>query len=467
MAFVRENGSLNMKPCPVIQSEVMELFGFEMNGKFQARDHVAVFPQEFFGPVAPGNCYGRITGYSHSIHHYAASWLDTNEISKAQITRERIKKIKEHNRLRKFNANRSCHNLKNKIKKFQIWNCISDTNTAGSKAPADIRQISEYKGYQAIEIHSHSGCEGDWTYKRLTQEWDKCYELISNDSILLLQHPFWQEQRERNDTLLRLKEMKHVKVISLVHDVEELRGIFLSAYRRDEFKFMLQIADVLIVHNEKMKNYFINSGVKEERIVSLEIFDYLSDVKQKNPPEFEKSITIAGNLDAVKSRYLEKLNELAPLTVHLYGPNCTFVNADRMDASNIIYHGVVPSDALSRQLNCGFGLVWDGDSLDTCSGITGEYLKYNNPHKLSLYLSSGLPVIIWKEAAEAEFVLKNGVGIAVNSLYELREVIQNMNRKQYQQYVSSVEKIAFDIRKGKHTELAIERAESILKNVIM
>ena len=46
-----------------------------------------------------------------------------------------------------------------------------------------------------------------------------------------------------------------------------------------------------------------------------------------------------------------------------------------------------------------FGLVWDGISVETCAGVYGEYLKVNNPHKTSLYLASGIPVIIWKEAA--------------------------------------------------------------------
>lgn len=38
---------------------------------------------------------------------------------------------------------------------------------------------------------------------------------------------------------------------------------------------MLRIADVLIVHNAVMKQFFIERGVSEEKIVTLEIFDYL------------------------------------------------------------------------------------------------------------------------------------------------------------------------------------------------
>lgn len=49
-------------------------------------------------------------------------------------------------------------------------------------------------------------------------------------------------------------------------------------------------------------------------------------------------------------------------------------------------------------------MVWDGESIDGGLGLSGQYLKYNNPHKLSVIFTSGLPVIIWNEAAEAGLV---------------------------------------------------------------
>ena len=64
--------------------------------------------------------------------------------------------------------------------------------------------------------------------------------------------------------------------------------------------------------------------------------------------------------------------------------------------------------------------------------MTGKYLKINNPHKLSLYLAVGLPVVIWDEAAEAEFVLKENVGFTVKSLYDLPEKLEAVSDNDYQ-----------------------------------
>lgn len=347
------------------------------------------------------------------------------------------------------------------INKFQIWECIPNTNVAGSKAPTDIKDICEQNGYQVLDIHPRKGNVGDWGYQRNEQDWEHCYEVIPEDSILLLQHPFWQKQKKRNEILVRLKEEKQVKIISFVHDVEKLRGIFLSEYMQAEYDFMLRIADVWIVHNERMKTFFVEEGVEAEKVITLEVFDYLSACKGKKDILFEKAVNIAGNLDPVKCPYIGELQKLDSLKFHLYGPN--YVSSDQQGVlDNITYHGVFPADTIQEQFKSGFGLVWDGDSLDTCAGSTGAYMRYNNPHKLSLYLSAGLPVIIWKEAAEAEFVERHGVGFTVSSLRELKPVLDEVTKEQYERYADATEKLADKLKKGNYTKTAIEKAETIL-----
>ena len=105
-----------------------------------------------------------------------------------------------------------------------------------------------------------------------------------------------------------------------------------------------------------------------------------------------------------------------------------------------------------------FGLVWDGDSTKTCSGTFGQYMKINNPHKASLYLASGLPVLIWKEAALAEFILSNECGCAVGSLEEISEAAGALTKEQYDHFCENAKKIAKRLRGGKYTMRAVERA---------
>lgn len=346
--------------------------------------------------------------------------------------------------------------------KYQLWESVLDTNMAGSKAPTDIKDILESAGYETVQVHVCGALpdseENHWKKQRVEQEWKYCYEHILPRSTLVLQHPYRAEQRVRVDTLRRLKADKNIRIISIVHDVEELRGAFQNEYMRSEFNFMLEMADVIVVHNRKMKQYFEDIGVKTDKLVCLEIFDYLAEENQNKDIIFERSINVAGNLDKIKCPYICQLQEIEGLKVHLYGPNYVEEQRD----SDVVYHGVLPSGEIPNHLTRGFGLVWDGDSVETCSGMTGNYLRYNNPHKLSLYLASGLPVFIWKEAAEAEYVRENGVGIAVESIHEIKAILDQMTECEYQKYVESVSRVSQRIRNGFHTKEAVEKAERLL-----
>ena len=348
--------------------------------------------------------------------------------------------------------------------KFQIVEVTEQLNHAGTKATADIALIAERLGFKPVNVKMDS------TRKSLMgkvirqvgyfRDWEKATREITEDSVLLLQHPFHYPQLTREKTLRAIKS-KNVKVISVVHDVEELRAFYYSDYYKREFEFMLEISDILIVHNEVMKKWFIERGIPEGKLVTLGIFDYLQDNHEKNI-SFEKSITVAGNLDTEKCGYIKELSNLKGIKVHLYGPN---FNETMKDSKDITYHGSFPASEIPQKLDRGFGLVWDGESISGCKGASGQYLRYNNPHKLSLYLSSGLPVIIWKEAAEAGFVEKNKVGITVQDVKELESIFDNLTTKEYEVMVQNVSKISEDLCKGKFAEVVLRESERRLEGI--
>jgi hypothetical protein len=96
------------------------------------------------------------------------------------------------------------------------------------------------------------------------------------------------------------------------------------------------------------------------------------------------------------------------------------------------YHGFIASDDFIAQADADFGLVWDGDSLNECTGDWGEYLRINDPHKTSFYLRAGIPVIVWKEAAMAPFIEQQKVGISVGSLSEISQRLSTLSTADYQ-----------------------------------
>ena len=344
--------------------------------------------------------------------------------------------------------------------KYQIKEIKEKHNHAGTKALEDVCTFADEEGYQPLYVRRRVNDTGLFTLIQnqagFAFDWIKAFFTIKKNSIILLQNPFKRKHLFRFKIIKALKTYKKCCFVSVIHDVEPLRMTYYRDFSKTEFEFMINNSDYLIVHNDIMKNYFISDlGISESRLISLEIFDY--DAKNINrQKKRDADVVIAGNLEKVKSVYVYKLGELkSSLKIRLYGPN---YEEDTKD-NNVEYMGSFPAEEVPNVLDGKFGLVWDGEVLDTCSGTSGKYLRYNNPHKTSLYIVSGIPVVIWKEAAMARFVEKENVGICVNSLSEIKDKIDSVTDEEYEKMLENVNRIAERLEKGYYLKTALKKCE--------
>ena len=111
-----------------------------------------------------------------------------------------------------------------------------------------------------------------------------------------------------------------------------------------------------------------------------------------------------------------------------------------------------------------FGLVWDSTSADTCDGPFGEYMLFNNPHKIALYLASGMPVIVWDRSAMADFVEEEKCGIMVSRLSEIPDKTAGITDEDYERMRSNAMRVGADMRKGSHIKAAVQRAVELSEN---
>ena len=337
------------------------------------------------------------------------------------------------------------------MKKYFLKVRANEDNTASLKAKIDIEQILSKDGFNKL-YDTNSKIR---KFKLIIA----CVKLLFNkDAIIVTQYPFITSGEL--SILKKVKKIIGFKMVSIIHDVNSLRDVDDNTIDKEKEINFFNENDCIISHNEHMTKWFRENGVKT-KIVNLQIFDYLSDkiYDNKNINNF-KNVCFAGNLSENKSKFIYS-NELKNLNfkLKLYGPNFE----DIKDNENIEYRGVFPPDELACQFESGFGLIWDGTSVSKCDGINGEYLKYNNPHKTSLYLSSGLPVIIWSEAALAGFIDKYNVGFKLNSLEEIEKILNNMTVEEYEHMLINVKKVQKKLLNGYFTINAINECIDKLK----
>ena len=241
-------------------------------------------------------------------------------------------------------------------------------------------------------------------------------QLKSGDQLLIqfpmLHHSFFTTR------LVRKIQRRGVKVYFIIHDLEALRYANLDTVPLKhkirvhlQESSLLKIADGIIAHNPIMKSVLVDKGVEADQLPARPAYN-------------------------------------------LYG-----VGFDEGRAlANETYFGSFLPDELPATLEGGFGLVWDGDSAETCSGVFGEYLRYNNSHKASLYLASGFPLVVWKQSALSHFVLENGCGIAVESLYDLSQALEQLDDQDYQDLLVNAKRIGQKIRNGSYLTNALNKS---------
>lgn len=343
---------------------------------------------------------------------------------------------------------------------------------AGSKARNDVEAILDSIGYTAINVVI--------PYRKVQSVFGALTTTISNYRFfskqvkgltagdeLLLQFPPRSHSALFPNLFHKLRR-RGVKVTFLIHDLEKMRyhdmselplmkrlRIFLEETR------LIREADTLICHNERMKHYLQGQGLPESALVPLGIFDYLTGfdpecVAVNRPQETSETVgnrvIIAGNLSPEKCVYLNSLQDVKGVQFNLYG-----VGYRDLGQSNVTYHGSFLPDELVGKLEGDFGLVWDGTSIETCTGNFGNYLRLNDPHKLSLYLTAGIPVIVWSEAAVADFVRREHVGLVVSSLSELSGVILTLTPADYERMKRNALHISSKTRNGEYLKAALKR----------
>lgn len=338
-------------------------------------------------------------------------------------------------------------------KRVYISRNYKSINSAGGKAKTDIEKAIQSVGYRNIGLRQTNSTNKIIDFTRNLLGIVKAVFCMPRNGILLLQYPM----KKYYSLLCKAAHLKNTKVITVIHDLGTFRRKKLTVEKEIN---RLKNSDCIIAQNPSMYKWLEENGYKG-KLSTLEIFDYLSDKQNKSEIGKGKDdsyiVNYAGALSRKKNGFLY---QLAPTTYdfHLYGNGFQPENENK----RFVYHGFQKSDDLIYSMKGDFGLVWDGDSIETCSGNYGLYLKYNSPHKISFYVRCHLPVIIWNQAAMAPFIEKNNIGFAISSLTELDELLKNIDTEKYIQLKNNTIELSRQLSTGFFIKKALTEAEEKL-----
>lgn len=324
---------------------------------------------------------------------------------------------------------------------------------AGSKARLDCLKIMEDKGFKYLPLFNarRKILKNKYISTFISYLNILYYSLFifKKNDIVVLQYPLYTIHGSKKRFYHTLFGKFRGKLILLIHDINYLRENK-DANSDLGLKYLLEKSASIIVHTESMKQRLMKDfSLDKKEFYVLNLFDYLTDEKPQISNKFGNIVIFAGNL--AKSIFIQRISEIKDKNIlfNLYGTynnvvldkNCSYKG--RFNPENVSY------------IEGDWGLVWDGDSIDTCSGNVGEYLKLNSSHKTSLYLAAGKPVIVWKKSGIANYIVCNNLGIAVDSLNEISYAISNMNTEKKNKIIENVSYMSNYLRNGNNLDTII------------
>lgn len=327
-----------------------------------------------------------------------------------------------------------------------------DKNSAGNKAKTDIEQIMDSMGFVNIGFRQSVGSNSLVHFIRNLFGVAKAMLCIKKGDVLVLQYPM----KKYYETVCKAAHAKGAKVITQIHDLGSFRRKKLTPEREI---IRLNHSDGIIAHNDTMKEWLLEHGCKA-KLTTLGIFDYLSPTpvtsERPAPREGEAySYFFVGNMSTQQNAFVYELaNRMKRSMFYLYGNR--FEASLMKTEAKMEYEGFAIDYELMRTNKGDFGLSWYGESLTEGKGKIGEYMAYNNPHKVSLYLRCHAPVIISKTAGLAKFVSDNGIGICMDSLNDLEERLNSITPAEYEQMRQNVRKVSDKIASGYYFRTAFE-----------
>lgn len=335
-----------------------------------------------------------------------------------------------------------------KRKKLIVYYDIIKEYHAGNKYERDIIEIFSKCGFYKIRYGKQKETKKHKIFSLLKFLFILFFFTYRN-SILFFLAPIMEPYDKFFRMVMKIKKWE---IYAFIIDINGLRGV---GNLENEITNLMYTKGI-VAQNDVQKKFLQDSGYAG-KIQVMNILDFLYDdiYEKKEDITLPYTVCYGGNLSMKQSEFLYKWSRYSKkikYEVFVYGINLE----EKINNENFHYMGQFSPNEVIEQLRGSFGLVWNGEEIDTCGGSRGEYYKYASPHKLSMYIVARMPVIVWKKSAVNKFVEDNNIGFSIDSLLDIEDKISHISKEDYEKMLNNVEIIREKVIIGYYADTSIK-----------
>lgn len=306
----------------------------------------------------------------------------------------------------------------------------------------DTERIFIREGFQPIRLPEGMFPFRYWKRYRAMKKW---VNQIAPGSVVAFQFPLYPRMYQQ---MVRLLAAKNVKILIYLVDIDGLKSAD-PVLLKKELR-VLQYGSHFIAHGSTMETW-LRLQIPSARIVPRGPIDFLAPYIHPTRSAAAE-LCFAGNLE--KSPFLLQMDQLKDIRLYVYGEG---LDLSSYRASNLEAMGTHYPAELPALLKGNYGLIWDGDSAFEASGAIGNYHQYIYPHKLSLYILAGMPVIAPKFSGAADFIRENRIGWLIDSLADLPALFKTIDEESYAHAAAQIKQFQQPVSEGRLLPDAIRR----------
>ncbi|MDR0199376.1 MAG: beta-1,6-galactofuranosyltransferase [Streptococcaceae bacterium] len=324
--------------------------------------------------------------------------------------------------------------------------CLAGTGNTMYDAPQEVARIAETIGFQTI-YYAHYDNVDNQHEMRLTY-FESLLSQIQPGDTVVVQFPTGLVNANYNEEFYTiLREKSGVKLIAFLHDV---RTYIYAGQNYDPKTDLtlkwLRLFDCLIVHNAKFIERLRADSVQVP-MVNMHLFDFCYDGPLQEKHLLPKVYYTSG-------RRVRLIDYHAKTHLNIIGGRFG------EDQLNIHYFDKMENKAIPAIFDGGFGLA---DTLPNFSINFGKldwetYNQLNNPFKLSLYLASGLPVIVSSQSAHAAWIQEKNIGLILDNLNDIDDALSNLTEDDYQAMLAAIKPYQKAVSTGYFAKRALMEA---------
>ncbi|GFH40951.1 hypothetical protein [Pseudolactococcus insecticola] len=307
------------------------------------------------------------------------------------------------------------------------------------KAQADFAQFAKAAKYRKLAIFrfNDAGESDDELQHRI---WGIIAGVKRGD-LVLHQYPTWNSKRYE-EMFFQETSFKGATMGAYIQQIPALANPATAENFPLELLFRYHF---IVAHTEKMRKKLRELGYDKPIFVS-DFADYVHDFPVQDK-KFLRQVIYYGNIGK-KTKFLNWSNTT---TLKVLGPN----HSDVASSDSVKFTANPSLEVLPTYLNGGFGF------LERDSRKTDDYAVLSFHDKLSLFLSSGLPVVVYDDFAYADFIVAHKLGFAISNINEIDAKMSQIDETAYADYLKNTAYFGELMRSGYFTSRLLQQLDGL------